>query len=175
MIHVALQNDRHSGFGFLPVNTSKKYCSSRIWCTHHFFHFCLVTSLYFFAAKSHVKAVLPQQGYLWWITSACTESSLWSYHLAVTSCSHNSSWKSSSDSNLVGKAAHKKFSKTGGAGIYVSLQVEDPKTSTHSVNFIKMTHLEFFNALFLVKRKTRIKLFCSFILQNQWHNVCCCR
>lgn len=67
----------------------------------------------------------------------------------------------------MGEVRHKKLSKISGAGIYVSLQVEDLKTSTHSMNFTKMTHLEFFNTLFLVKRKTHIKLFCSFILKNQ--------
>lgn len=64
------------------------------------------------------------------------------------------------------EVTHKKLSKISGAGIYVSLQV-DFKTSMHSMNFTKITRLEFFNALVLVKRKTHIKLFCSFILKNQ--------
>lgn len=176
-IHAALQSDRHSGFGFFPVNMSKKYCSAKIWSMHQFFHFYQVTTfpaLHLCAAKSHVKVVLPQRGYLWWLTSSCTESPLRSCRLARTSCSHNSSWNSSSDSKLMEEVAHK-LSKTSGAGIYVSLQVEDLKTSAHSMNFTKMAHLEFFNKLGLVKRKTHIKLFCSFILKNQWHNVCCCR
>lgn len=37
------------------------------------------------------------------------------------------------------KAAHKHLGKISGAGIYVSLQVQDLKTFTHSVNFTKLT------------------------------------
>lgn len=51
------------------------------------------------------------------------------------------------------EVAHKHLSKIGGAGIYVSLQVEDLKTSTHSTNFSKLTHLECFNTLFWLKEK----------------------
>jgi len=66
-IHAALHNDRHSGFEFYPVNNSKIYCSARIWSVHQFFHFSQVATspgLYLCAAKSHVKVLLTQQGYL---------------------------------------------------------------------------------------------------------------
>lgn len=51
------------------------------------------------------------------------------------------------------EVAHKHLSKISGAGIYASLQVEDLKTSTHSMNFSKLTHLECFNTLFWLKEK----------------------
>lgn len=165
------------GLGFFQLIPPKNTAVEGFGLWTNFFCFCQVTtspSLYLCTAKSHVKVVLPQQGYLWWLTSACTESPLRSRRLARTSCSYNSSWKSSSDSNLMVEVTHKKLSKISSAGIYVSLQVA-LKTSVHSMNFTKITRLEFFNALVLVKRKTHIKLFCSFILKNQWHNVCCCR
>lgn len=68
-VHAALQNDRHSGliYFFLLVNTFQKYCSERIWSMHQFLRFGQVTtspSSYLRTAKCHVKAVLPQQGYL---------------------------------------------------------------------------------------------------------------
>lgn len=46
------------------------------------------------------------------------------------------------------KVAHKHLSQISGAGIYVSWQVEDLKTSSRSMNFTKLTHLECFNTLF---------------------------
>lgn len=71
--HAALQDDRHSGFGvFFLANTSKKPAAAvqgfDVCTFFFFFHFCQVIispSLYLCAAKSHMKVVLPQQGYLW--------------------------------------------------------------------------------------------------------------
>lgn len=60
-----------------------------------------ISQIIFVRCQCHVGAVLPQQGYLWWLTSMCAESLLWSCCFARTSCCHKSSWKSSSDLNLM--------------------------------------------------------------------------
>lgn len=63
------------------------------------------------------------------------------------------------------KVAHKHLSKIRGAGIYVSLQVEDLETSAHSMNFSKLTHLECFNALFWLKEKPTSNCFAALFLK----------
>lgn len=63
------------------------------------------------------------------------------------------------------KVAHKHLSKISGAGIYMSLQVEDLKTSTHPMNFSKLTHLECFNTLFWLKEKPTSSGFTALFLK----------
>lgn len=65
----------------------------------------------------------------------------------------------------MGKVAHKHLSKISGAGIYVSLQVEDLKTSTCSMNFSKLTYLECFNTLFWLTEKPTSSCFAALFLK----------
>lgn len=88
----------------------------------------------------------------------------WSCCLARNSRIHNSSQKSSSDSSLMEKAAHKHLGKISGAGIYVSLQVQDLKTFTHSVNFTKLTSW-MLQHIVLVKRKHTSSCFSALFLK----------
>ena len=125
-----------------------------------------ISQIIFVHCQCHVGAVLPQQGYLWWLTSMCTESLLWSCCFARTSCCHKSSWKSSSDLNLMDEVSRKKWSRISGAGICVAAGKQSYNQSTHSMNFTKMTHLEFFNATLWWKEKATSSGFPSFLLKN---------